>query len=491
MPTATRSAVLRRAVSLALSAALAGCASLPPETPTRHAKAPSAYGSAEALAAPAAPWPSDRWWTRYADAQLDALMDEALANSPTLAQAAYRVARAQSATGVAVAAGLPQLSVNGSVQEMKQSYNLGIPPQFVPQGLNDYGRVTADLTWTLDFFGKTRAEVAAATSEAFAAAADAAEARRVLTTAIASDYAALVQLYAQRDVTAEAVKVREQTAALTAQRIDNGLDTQAELKQAQAAVPATRARLEALDGQIAQTRDALAALAGAGPDRGLALARPVAPAVAALGLPPEVGAVLIGRRPDVVAARWRAEAASKRVSAARAAFYPNINLVAYAGSQSLYVSMLTASGSAIAAVGPALSLPIFQGGRLRAELRGAKAGRDAAVAAYDEALTEALKEVADAVAAERALAPALADARAALEAGEGAYHVAQLRYAGGLSTFQAVLLAEDAVLAERQAVTDLESRAFADDVALIRALGGGYSDPAATPHGPASRPPEN
>ena len=454
--------------------ALAGCASLPPNTPPREAKAANAYQTTAAFSAPSAAWPADGWWKRYGDPQLDALMDEALAGSPTLAQAEARVVKARTVIATTASQSLPQLNGEGQISETKQSYKYLFPQAFLPLGYQDYGQVTLNLNWELDFWGKNRAAVAAAASEAQAAAADAAEARLVLTTDIASQYAALARLYADREVALEAVKVREETTTLTEQRVANGLDTQAELKQAQAGTPATLANVVGIEEEIAQTRDALAALAGAGPDRGLALAPPKAAQLTAFGLPTDLPMGLIGRRPDVVAARWRAQAADRRVAQARAAFYPDINLAAYIGQQSLHLDELTAPGAAIGSIGPALNLPIFQGGRLRATLRGARADRDAAVAAYDEAVTEALREVADVAASERSLGQRLTDSRKALEYYEGAYKVARLRYEGGLSTFQSVLLAEDAVLAERQMVSDLDGRAFTLDVALVRALGGGF-----------------
>jgi len=193
------------------------------------------------------------------------------------------------------------------------------------------------------------------------------------------------------------------------------------------------------------------------------------------GLPANLAADLVGRRPDVTAARWRAEAADRRVAQSKAAFYPNINLIAFIGGQSLHLDQLTRSGSDIGSVGPALSLPIFQGGRLRAGLRGAWADRDAAVAAYDATLTEALHSVADVVASQRALNVRLTESRQALAADEDAFRIARLRYDGALSDYQSVLLAEQAVLAQRRIVADLESRAFTLDVALVRALGGGFA----------------
>jgi len=468
-------AARRVGVSALTALALAGCASLPPATPARVAKAPTAYETANSFAAPVADWPADGWWKRYGDPQLDALMDEALAGSPTLAQAQARVVTARAATAVAAAQELPQLTAQGQVQETKQTYAYLFPKAFLPLGYQDYGQVTLNLNWELDFWGKNRAAVRAAASEARAAAADAAEARLVLTTDIASQYATLARLDADREVAVEATRVRDETATLAAQRVANGLDTQAELKQAQAGSPAARANVVALDEEIAQTRDALAALVGAGPDRGLALTPPKAAQLTAFGLPADLRLGLIGRRPDVIAARWRAEAASHRIRQAKAAFYPDINLAGYFGQQSLHLDQLFTPGAALGSIGPAVTLPIFEGGRLRGALRGAQADRDAAVAAYDEAVTEALREVADVAASERALDQRLAESRKALDFYEGAYKVARLRYEGGLSTFQSVLLAEDAVLTQRQVVADLDSRAFTLDVALVRALGGGFT----------------
>lgn len=450
---------------------LAGCAAAPGPA----YRAPAAYATEQTFAAPGGAWPGRSWWTAYGDAQLDALIDEALAHAPTMAQAAARLHKAEAVAGEARAVGRPSLSLDGGVQEVKQSYNAGIPPAFVPHGWNDVGRLKLDFGWELDFWGRNRAAVAAATSEARAAAADAAEARLILSTSVASAYADLAALFADRDVAERALALRGETVDLTQQRVDNGLDTQAELNLAKAGPPAARADLKAVDERIVLTRHRIAALLGAGPDRGLTIERPSAVRLAAFGLPDNLSADLIGRRPDIVAARWRAEASGARVGEARAAFYPNINLAGFIGYQSLSVDRLFDAGSDYGGVGPALSLPIFQGGRLRAGLRGAEADRDAAVAAYDATVVQALRDVADAAASRRALAGRLADSRAALDASEAAYRVTRLRYEGALTTYQAVLLAEQQVLAQRRAVADLESRGLSLDIALVRALGGGFA----------------
>jgi NodT family efflux transporter outer membrane factor (OMF) lipoprotein len=312
-------------------------------------------------------------------------------------------------------------------------------------------------------------------SETRAAQAENAEARLALSTGIALAYADLGRLYAEYDVDELAARNREDTARLVSQRVDNGLDTRAELKQAEAGVPAARAQMAAVDEAIAQTRNRIAALLGAGPDRGLTIQRPAVSQLKAFGLPPQLAADLLGRRPDLAAARWRAEAAAKRIGVARAQFYPNINLAADIGQQALYANLLWKGSSNIGEIGPAITLPIFEGGRLRAQYRGARADYDDAVATYDLTLVQALQQVADTAVSERALDTRLRESRAALGADEEAYKIIRMRYEGGLSNYQAVLIAEDAVLQARLIVADLEARAFTLDVQLVQALGGGYA----------------
>jgi NodT family efflux transporter outer membrane factor (OMF) lipoprotein len=459
---------------LLAATALSACATLPPPAPAKVAKAPASYATAQTLAAPAREWPGDAWWTAYGDAQLDSLMAESLAGSPSLAAAEARVRKAQSITAAQHAAGLPTLAGDASAQQAKQSYNLGIPAEFVPQGYNWYGRLALDFNWELDFWGKNRAAVAAAISDTRAAEADAAEARLMLSTNVAAAYADLSRLYAERDVAVRALDVQSETSKLVADRVSNGLDTLAEQRQAEADPLQSKADLAAIDEQIALTRNRLAALAGAGPDRGLSIARPSAAALKPLGVPAQLAANLVGRRPDVTAARWRAEAAVSRIKGARAAFYPDVNLAGFIGQQALHLDTLFASGSDIGSLGPAISLPIFEGGRLKAGLKGAEADRDAAVASYDAAVTEAFRQVADVLASSRALQSQITDSRAALAASEDAFRIATLRYKGGLATYPTVLLAEQAALRRRRTVADLDARALALDVELVRALGGGY-----------------
>lgn len=458
--------------------ALASCASLPGEERKPPVRPPSAYQADKSFTAPAADWPSDRWWAAYGDPQLSGLIEEALKGSPTLAEAEARLRSASAQAAVARSATLPSLEGQGQVSETEQSRIEGFPPfiqQLLPQGYQGNARLTLNASYDLDLFGKNRAALAAAVSDAAAARADVAQARLTLSTAVAQAYADLARLTAERAAAAEAVANRQATSQLTAERVRNGLDTRAEEKQAEAATPASQAEVEAIDEQLLLTRHRIAALLGEGPDRGLAIADPKPEAIRPFGLPPDIKLHLLGRRPDIVAARLRAEAAGKRIDSSRAAFFPDVTLSAYVGQQSLGLSQLFNPAAAIGTFGPAVTLPIFEGGRLRGQLHGAHADYDAAVAAYDATLIQALQDVADSAASVKSAQTQLDERRAALAAGQQAYAVARERYQGGLSSYVAVLTAENAVIDERRAFADAQARAFMLDIALVRALGGGFA----------------
>ncbi len=473
-PAAPRRAQLRPLAAL-VSFALSACASYAPSTSAPQLKPLTAYATERSLVTSAADWPAGDWWNAYGDPQLDRLVTEALADAPTLAQAQARVRRALAATGVARASELPSLTASGGIAEARQSEYQGIPPQFVPKGYIGIGNLSLNFNWELDFWGKNRASVAAATSDAQAAAAEAAEARLMLSTNVAAAYADLARLYADRDVAARTIDSQNQTSALVTDRVNNGLAALAEQREAEAEPLQSQAALTAIDEQISLVRDEIAALLGQGPDRGLTLERPVATVPRAFGLPASLPAELVGRRPDIVAARWRAEAYASRIKRDKAAFYPNVNLAGLIGAAALPVRDLTSNGSEVGSIGPALTLPIFEGGLLRANLAASEAARDEAIATYDAAVVEALRQVADVTTSFRSLTVELRQSSAALAASEDAYRMAGVRYRTGLSTYSALLQVEQAVLLRRRAVADLQARAFALDVALVRALGGGFS----------------
>ena len=452
---------------------LAGCASVPDLGPKPVPATAESLEANATFAGAQGEWPAEGWWQGLGDAQLDTLIAEGLKGSPDVAIAAARVRAAEAMAQQAGAALLPRVGAEGSVGGTQQSKNMGIPPDFVPDGIQDTGHIAATFSFDLDLWGRNRAALAAATSEAEAARVDAAQARLMLTTGIAAAYADLAGYYRALDVANDAVRVRTASADLSGERARAGIENQASQRQAESRAASARADVVALEEAIATTRNRLAALVGAGPDRGLSIARPQM-ARPSLGLPANAGIDLIGRRPDIVAARLRSEAAAKRIDVARADFYPNISLSALVGLQSLGLSNLFKSGSEYGNGGAAISLPIFEGGRLQGRYRGSRADYDVAVATYDRTLIDALRDVADIVASRAATERQLVGRREALTAAAEASKLAGLRYRAGLSNQIVQLTAEDSMVALDRAVADLEARQLSLDIALIRALGGGY-----------------
>ncbi len=459
---------------------LAGCAQIPALDKSLEAKSIEQLASSASFAAPVAAWPADGWWRSYGDAQLDSLIDEALRDSPNLAIAQARLHQAEAMTQFAGATRLPEVTGSAAFNEAKQSYNYLMPRAAVPKDWNDYGLATLNLSWELDFWGKNRSALAAATSDQKAAQAEAAQTRLILSTSVASAYAELVHLFAVRDTAEAALALRTKSVELFRQRHEFGLETLASVRQVEARQAAAQAQLQAIDEIIGLQRNGLAALLGAGPDRGLAIVRPSVRFAGSNGLPRNLALELIGRRPDIVAARLRAEAAAKRIDQQKAGFYPSVNLMAFVGVQSLGIDKLAKSGSDIGGIGPAISLPIFNTERLQGQLRGAHAEYDAAVAAYNATLSNALREVADAATSRKSLDGEIVATRAAFTAAAEAHAMVSKRYKGELATYLDVLSAEDQLISAQRALADVETRAMVLDVALVRALGGGYQGPDAS-----------
>lgn len=484
---------------------LSGCAAVPDLGPQPAVRAPKSIAAERSLPATDAAWPAEGWWKAYGDPQLDQLIEEGLRGSPDVTAAAARFRQASSVAQQAGARLLPSADLDASAGVTKQSYNMGLPKDFVPKGWLGTGRVALDFGFDLDLWGKNRAALAAATSETRAAEIDARQARLALATGVADAYADLARLHDERDIQARALEIRQASQKLVTQRRENGLETRGSVRQADATVASARAQLAAANQAIEIRQHQIAALIGAGPDRGLAITRPKRGQLAPLGLPADVTTNLVARRPDIAAALARTEAAAKRIKVARADFFPAIRLSALVGVQSLgyqtlfgpgfvpaggpgpFLDTLFKKDSLFGNAGPAISLPIFHGGAISGQYRGARAAYDEAVASYDRTVLSAYQQVADAVTSRRTLDQRLTDARAALTASEEAYGIARQRYDGGLSTYLDVLNVEDQLLAARQSVADLEASAFTLDIALIRALGGGFaaSDalPKDMPHG--------
>lgn len=421
-------------------------------------------------------WPDSEWWTSLADPQLDEIEREALAGNPSLSVAHARVDRAQAALGAARARLLPSVAADANGTRERFSGHDIVPPPFNGTTKTE-SRLALDFGYEFDFWGRNRAALAAAVDEADARRVDDFAARLVLSTAVAAAYVQLARVEEQLTIAREALRQRQQVYDLTDRLVAAGLSSRVELKQAETAVPATSENIAALEESAAVSRDQLAALMGQGPDRGRLIQTPALPQIGGeVRLPSQLPADLLGRRPDVEACRLRVEAAAQAVKVARAEFYPNVDLVAFLGFQSIGLSQLLQAGSQIAGIGPAVRLPLFEGGQLRSQLAGRRAEYDAAVGQYNQTLIEALREIADRLAASHSVALQTASYERAVASARDAYELSTQRYREGVGTYLTVLSAETLVLEQEHLGVDLRARALDDHIQLVKALGGGFQD---------------
>lgn len=413
-----------------------------------------------------------QWWREFADPQLNRLIDEALAASPSLGIVQARLARAQAGVEVTEAASGPQL--NAGLDATRQHYTAnGAIPAPLAGTIRESGTAQLSGSWELDFFGKNRAALDAALGHARAAQADADAARMLLASNVARSYFQLARLNDQLAVAHRLLAQRAHALRLVQDRVNAGLDTRLELRQSEGALPDARLQIEILQEQLTLARHALNALLG---QSNLALVHelPGLSAIKSIANAASMPSDLLGRRADIAAARWRVEAATQDVSSARRQFYPNVNLMAFAGFSSIGLDRLLGAGSEQWGVGPALRLPLFDGGRLRANLRGKTADLDAAIESYNATVIDAVRDVADQLASQQAVSRQQVEQRAAQTLAENAYEIAVQRHEAGLGNLLNVLAAETAVLSQHRQGVDLAARALDNQVALMRALGGGY-----------------
>ena len=291
---------------------------------------------------------------------------------------------------------------------------------------------------------------------------------------MAQSYVELFRAYAMSDIAQQNERQRETMLKITKSRVSAGLDTQLEVKLAEAALPQARtARLQA-EIQRDLAIHSLAALSGRGADAYDKIGRPQITPDATLPLPSELTLDLLSRRPDMLAAKARVEAATAGRAAAKAAFYPDISLKAFVGLQAVGLDKLTDSGSTIYGAGPALHLPIFDSQRLKAGYIGATAELDGAVASYNETLLKAIRDVADQLSRYESLKRQLVETNQVSTATEAAYKLAQDRYKAGLSSQLTVLNAETQVFNSRRDLVSLNTQLLITRVTLLLTFGGSF-----------------
>jgi len=425
-------ASLKRAISVAAIGLLAACANYAGIHGDQQMVQAQQLGTARSLPQEQGRWPSADWFEQFGDTQLKALVAEALQSSPTLDQARARVAAAQAYSETAKSRTLPRVDADYTLTRQQYSSTALVPPPYAGSWQTE-NKGLLSASYDLDLWGKNREALREAVSQQAASKADAEVVKLTLETSIARTYNELARLYALRDIAQQEVARREQIDRITAGRIATGLDTEVERKTAQANLATSRANVSALDGSILTTRYQLAALLGKGPDRGLAIARPALGAGDEVRLPDNLPADLLSRRPDIVAARWRVD-------------------------------------------GPAIHLPIFDAGALRAQLKGRYADFDYAVATYNQTLISALSGVATQLAQIHSSDAQLGDAQAAQQAARDADRLATVQYQAGLTNQLTVLNADVTAFNADEAIVNLQMTRRDQQIELASSLGGGYVD---------------
>ena len=474
------------AAAIGLTLALAGCVSsggLHPSGTLTEASSLKSERSLEGIAVSPAAWPQQDWWTALGDSQLDALIDEALRDNPSLAAADARAQQAQAAAGAADAARGPTVNAGASVAGARPPAGLLGPESHFAWAKYGY----ASFNWGLDLWGGKRAAWEAALGAARAADIDRQAARIQLSTNVARAYTQLGYAYAQQDVAKAELDRANRARDLTRQRVGAGIDNQLQLKQADTEVATAEQQVAAAHRAIDAAQSSLSVLLGKGPDRGLDIGRPQVLKPSALMVPGNLSVDLIGHRADLVAARWRVEAASKDIKAAKTEFLPNVSIGAMAGLLNLGGGNLFSLRNRFYELAPSVSLPIFDGGRLRANLAGKDAQYDLAVAQYNQTLVAATNEVADDYNALQSAQQQIDAQQRALDAATQAWQLSEQRYKAGIGNYLEALIVRQQLLQAQQRMAALQSQQVDLSVQLIQALGGGFR-PQSDTHALADQP---
>ncbi len=460
---------LHRALALAGVVALAGCM-VGPDYVRPSAPIPAAYKEMEGwkAAQPADAAPKGHWWRGFNDPTLDALIAQVDVSNQTLAGAEARVRQANAASAAAQAALYPFVNLSAgatrndaantlSGRKTDASYALGV-----------------GASWEPDLWGGIRRNVEAADSLAQASAADLANARLAAQAALAQSYLLLRVQDAQIRLLRDSVAAFELALTFTQNQYRAGIVARGDVAQAEAQLRSTQAQVYEAELTRRQLEHAIAVLVGKPPSEVTIAPQPALVAV----LPPipvGVPSTLLERRPDIAAAERRVAAANAEVGVAQAAFYPTITLSANAGLQSSVIGSLLALPSRYWALGASLAQAVFDAGLRSAQKAQAIASHDAAVAAYRETVLGGFQDVEDNLAALTLLAQEAVTQDAAVVATRQSATIAMNQYRAGTTSYLAVVVLQSSALtAERNALA-LQARRFSASVALVKALGGGYS----------------
>lgn len=448
------------------------CTTVGPDyAPPAPPAAPEWFGAAESGAIEPA------WWGQFGDPQLTGLIEQALAEAPSLAEAEARLAEARAGRAAVTGAGLPQVQASGRANENRISENGQFPASRIPGFPTEYTMFDLgfDASWEPDFWGRqARSEEAAAAQEGTAVAARDA-ALVTLTAEIARSYVELRSAQSALTATQAGADARQQLAELARLLAEAGEGNRLEAERAEADALAERARIPLAQARAAAAAFRIAALLGQPPETMASLLLNPAPIPAP---PPEimvgVRSDLLTRRPDVRSAERALAAATAQIGVATADLFPRFSLIGGLGSQSRSVDGLADIGSVRFSIGPQFSWPIFSGGRIRAQIAAADARADAAAARYGGAVAEAL---ADSETAINRLAQTHFNEELAVQSlarEQQALTLAEARFAAGEDSRLDLARARLAVIGRGQVMSEARANNAQAAIALFKALGGGW-----------------
>ena len=452
---------------LAALVLLAGCAATaPPGTSVPALAVPTAWSTAPvSTGAPgAAATPLTAWWQRWGDAQLTALVTQALQAHTSVRSARAALQQAHAQADVQGAALLPGVDASGSAQRSRSGGSTG----------NSF-QLGLDASWEPDVFGRLGAGVSASAADVRAAQAGLEQAQVVLAAEVAVNYLTLRSVQERLAIARRNLASQRETLQITDWRVQAGLSTSLLSEQARAAAEQTAAQIPQLQTSLAQTRHALAVLTGQAPgalDAQLDApqAMPAPPDDLALAIPAET----LRQRPDVRQAEERISAALARVSQADAARYPSFRISGSLGLRALTLGALGNGASVAHALLGGISVPLFDGGAARAQVRVQEAALEQARVGYEATVLAALQEVEDALVALQGERERQVRLQAAAQAAGNAALLAQNRYQSGLIDFQAVLETQRTLLSTQDGVATSAANVALGHVRLYKALGGGW-----------------
>ncbi len=430
-----------------------------------------------------APWregkPSDGapkgpWWKDFGDPQLDALVGHALERSASLAIANARLTQARSTLAAVSAAQYPQVGISARDVRTRITQNRPLSgyatPNFSVAQTDMAGVFTA--AYEVDLSGRVSRAVEGARASAEQSAADFENIRLLLTADLATAYFNLRALDVELDVLARSIDLQRKARGLAAARHDLGATSGLDVAQQQALLDSTLTQVDVLKKARSQFEHAIATLTGT-PAPLFSIAPQVKlhePPAVPLGVPSDV----LERRPDVAAAERAMAAANAQVGVASSAFYPSIQLGGFAGQQSRLLSRLFDAPSLVWSLGATLAMPLFDGGRIQANIDNASAGYEATVANYRRVVLTAMQEVEDGITGLASLERAHAQARAANASAAKVLDIATSRYEGGVATYLDVITAQQGLLASERLAAQLSGQRLLTAVSLVKALGGGW-----------------